>query len=160
MIFRSTLTGLSLAFVLATLVQAQEAQPSPEEARVRSVVTAYRDAVTGLDVSRTPALFWPDAEIFESGGIEGAFPHYLEHHLAPEFADLASFTFSEPKTDIEIDGDIALVTETYRYRITFKDGDRAPVERQGVATSVLRQRDGVWRFSLYHSSAKAVRTTP
>ena len=108
-------------------------------------------------MSRTPDLFWPDSEIFESGGAEGTFARYLEHHLGPEFAELASFAFSEPRTNVEIDGDIALVTETYDYRITFKDAARAPVERQGIATSVLRKRDGEWRFSVYHSSARPVR---
>lgn len=157
MVFRPALAGLVLAIVLTTTAHAQAPSQSSDEAQVRTVVTAYRDAVARLDVSQTPDLFWQDSEVFESGGAEGTFARYLEHHIGPEFADLASFTFSEPQADVEIDGDIALVTETYRYRITFKDAARAPVERQGVATSVLRKRDGVWRFSLYHSSARPVR---
>lgn len=157
MLFRPALAGLVLAIVLATLAHAQDPSPSPDEAQVRTVVTAYRDAITRLDVSQTPTLFWPDSAVFESGGVEGTFAHYLEHHLGPEFADLASFTFSDPQTTVEIDDDTAFVTETYLYRITFKDGARPPVERRGVATSVLRKRNGTWRFALYHSSARPVR---
>ena len=36
-------------------------------------------------------------------------------------------------------GDTAYATETYRFRIAFKDAARAPVERQGVATSMLER---------------------
>ena len=137
MILRSALAGVALAAVLATSVHAQSA----DEQQVRAVVTAYRDAITGMDVSRTPSLFWPDSEIFENGGVEGSFAYYLEHHLGPEFDDLAGFEFRNHQMTVEVDGDTAFVSETYTYHITFKDAGRAPIERRGVATSVLRKRD-------------------
>lgn len=153
MTLRSALTGLAAAFVLAASAQAQ----TPDEQQVRAVVTAYKDAIERMDVSQTPALFWPDAAIFENGGVEGTFTYYLEHHLGPEFADLAGFDFKGHEMTVEVDGDAAFVSETYTYHITFKDASRAPIERRGVATSVLRKRDGQWRFDLYHSSARPIR---
>lgn len=153
MILRSALAGVALAAVLATSVHAQSA----DEQQVRAVVTAYRDAITGMDVSRTPSLFWPDSEIFENGGVEGSFAYYLEHHLGPEFDDLAGFEFRNHQMTVEVDGDTAFVSETYTYHITFKDAGRAPIERRGVATSVLRKRDDQWRFDIYHSSARPIR---
>ncbi len=153
MILRSALAGVALAAVLATSVHAQSA----DEQQVRAVVTAYRDAITGMDVSRTPSLFWPDSEIFENGGVEGSFAYYLEHHLGPEFDDLAGFEFRNHQMTVEVDGDTAFVSETYTYHITFKDAGRAPIERRGVATSVLRTRDDQWRFDVYHSSARPIR---
>ena len=153
MILRSALAGVALAAVLATSVHAQSA----EEQQVRAVVTAYRDAITGMDVSRTPSLFWPDSEIFENGGVEGSFAYYLEHHLGPEFDDLAGFEFRNHQMTVEVDGDTAFVSETYTYHITFKNSARAAIERRGVATSVLRKRDGQWRFDVYHSSARPIR---
>ena len=153
MILRSALAGVALAAVLATSVHAQSA----DEQQVRAVVTAYRDAITGMDVSRTPSLFWPDSEIFENGGVEGSFAYYLEHHLGPEFDDLAGFEFRNHQMTVEVDGDTAFVSETYTYHITFKDSARAAIERRGVATSVLRKRDDQWRFDVYHSSARPIR---
>ena len=153
MILRSALAGVALAAVLATSVHAQSA----EEQQVRAVVTAYRDAITGMDVSRTPSLFWPDSEIFENGGVEGSFAYYLEHHLGPEFDDLAGFEFRNHQMTVEVDGDTAFVSETYTYHITFKDSARAAIERRGVAASVLRKRDDQWRFDVYHSSARPIR---
>lgn len=166
----SVLAGLALAAVVATSAQAQApahahtASPahaghvqSADEAQVRAVVTTYKDAITRMDVSQTPALFWEDSAIFENGGVEGTFAYYLEHHLGPEFTDLAGFEFRNHEMTVEIDGDTAFVSETYTYHITFKDRAREPIERRGVATSVLRKRGDEWRFDIYHSSARPLR---
>ena len=110
-----------------------------------------------MDVTQTPALFWPDSETFENGGAEGTFADYLAHHLGPEFADLAGFEFPNHELTVEVDGDIAFVTETYPYHISFEDAARAPIKRRGVATSVSRKRDDQWRFDIYHSSARPLR---
>ncbi|MBB1177690.1 nuclear transport factor 2 family protein [Brevundimonas aurantiaca] len=151
--FRSTFAGLALAAVLATASQAQ----TTDEQQVRAVVTAYKTAIEQMDVSQTPALFWADSEIFENGGVEGSFAYYLEHHLGPEFDDLAGFDFRDHDMKVEVDGDTAFVSETYTYHITFKDSARAPIDRRGAATSVLRKRGDEWRFDIYHSSARPFR---
>lgn len=153
MTLRTAITGLALAIVLASSAQAQ----SPDEQHVRTVVTAYKDAIERMDVSQTPALFWTDSAIFENGGVEGTFAYYLEHHLDPEFDDLAGFDFRDHEIKVEIDGDTAFVSETYTYHITFKDSAREAIERRGVATSVLRKRGDEWRFDIYHSSARPLR---
>lgn len=176
----SVLAGLALAAVAATSAQAQAQAQAPahahspghahtaspahaahtqaaDEAQVRTVVTAYKDAITRMDVSQTPALFWDDSAIFENGGVEGTFAYYLEHHLGPEFTDLAGFEFRNHEMTVEIDGDTAFVSETYTYHITFKDTAREPIERRGVATSVLHKRGDEWRFDIYHSSARPLR---
>lgn len=168
---RTTFTRLALAAVFAGPAAHAQVPAHPhvpgavapghtqtaDEAQVRTVVTAYKEAIERMDVSGTPALFWPDSEIFENGGVEGSFAYYLEHHLGPEFADLAGFDFRNHETKVELYGDTALVTETYTYHITFKDIARAPIERRGVATSVLRKRGDEWRFDVYHSSGRPLR---
>ncbi|WP_029416432.1 YybH family protein [Brevundimonas bacteroides] len=153
--FRSTFAGLAIAASLAIAPPAQ-AQASDEQA-VRAVVAAYKTAIEQMDVSQTPTLFWSDSEVFENGGVEGSFAHYLEHHLGPEFSELAGFDFRDHEVKVEIDGDTAFVSETYTYHITFEDDARAPIERRGVATSVLRKRGDEWRFDIYHSSARPFR---
>ena len=153
MTFRSTLAGVAVAAALASFAQAHET----DDQQVRAVITAYKDAIERLDVSQTPALFWEDSEIVENGGIEGSFAYYLEHHLGPEFADLAAFDFRDHEMKVEIDGETAFVSETYTYHITFKDGSREMIERRGAATSVLRKRGDEWRIDVYHSSARPIR---
>ena len=172
MMLRSALAGLAVALLTtsahaqapaAAHAHAHDPAHAPgqastaDEAQVRTVVTAYKDAIERMDVSQTPALFWADSEIFENGGVEGSFAYYLEHHLGPEFADLAGFDFRNHEMKVEVDGDTAFVSETYTYHITFKDRAREPIERRGVATSVLRKRGDEWRFDIYHSSARPLR---
>ncbi|MDI1326520.1 MAG: nuclear transport factor 2 family protein [Brevundimonas sp.] len=167
MTVRSMFAGVALAAALVTPAQAQAQTKAPahahthvrtaDEQQVRAVVEAYQEAIERMDVSQTPALFWPDSEIFENGGVEGSFAYYLEHHLRPEFADLSGFDFRNHEMTVEVDGDTAFVSETYTYHITFRDGARGPIERRGAATSVLRKRGDEWRFDVYHSSARPFR---
>lgn len=123
---------------------------------VEAVLARYMAAVETLDPSGTQTLFTSDSEIFESGGSEGTYAHYLEHHLLPEFAEFKSFHFSDYKVSVRFEGNVALATETYRYRIEPKSG--AVAERQGVATSVLRKSGGRWQIVVMHNSSR--RPTP
>lgn len=113
---------------------------------------AYKAAIEKRDLAGVEALFAPDAEIFESGGVEGNFAHYRDHHLGPELKAFKSFAFPEYKAAVRGEGDIAVATETYRYAIELADGKR--VERNGVATSVLKWIDGKWKIISLHSSTR------
>lgn len=124
----------------------------PEAAAVRAVLLRYQAAIERLDASGTESLFAADSAIFETGGSEGTYANYLAHHLGPELAEFKSFTFSDYKVDIRIEGPIALASETYKYRIETKDGTVA--ERLGVTTSVLKQIDGQWRIVVSHNSGR------
>lgn len=124
----------------------------PEAAAVRAVLLRYQAAIERLDASGTESLFAADSAIFETGGSEGTYANYLAHHLGPELAEFKSFTFSDYKVDIRIEGPIALANETYKYRIETKDGTVA--ERLGVTTSVLKQIDGQWRIVVSHNSGR------
>ncbi len=76
-------------------------------AAVTSVLKKYSDAVEKLDVTGTEKLFTIDSQIFESGGPEGTYAHYLEHHLIPEFKEFTSFKYSDYKVDVKVDGNYA-----------------------------------------------------
>lgn len=124
----------------------------PQAAAVRNVLFSYQRAIEQLDASGTETLFAADSAVFETGGSEGTYANYLAHHLGPELAEFKSFTFSDYKVDIRIEGPIALANETYKYRIETKDGTVA--ERLGVTTSVLKQIDGQWRIVVSHNSGR------
>src|SRR3546814_7579355 len=65
------------------------------------------------DLTGVEALFAPDGQIFESGGVEGNFAHYRDHHLGPELKEFKSFTFRNYKISVRSEGDVAIATETY-----------------------------------------------
>ena len=125
-------------------------QPSEQ---VKTVLRSYKEAIERLDASGTEALFAPDAQLFESGGTEGTYQQYLAHHLGPELVEFASFKFNDYAVVVRFEGALALTTETYNYRIVLKKGGD-PIERKGVATSVLKQDGGRWQIIQLHSSSR------
>lgn len=120
---------------------------------VKSVLKKYSNAVEKLDVSGTEKLFTTDSQIFESGGSEGTYAHYLQHHLIPEFKEFTSFKYSDYKVDIQVDGKYAFATETYNYTLVLAK-DKTEVKRKGVSTSVLKKINGEWKIMISHNSSR------
>lgn len=119
---------------------------------VCAVLGMYKTAVEHLEFSGTERLFSEDSQIYESGGFEGTYVHYVAHHLSPEFADFKTFLFEDYRCSARFEGKVAIATETYRYRIGLRTG--SSVERQGVQTSVLRQVPGSWQIVSLHNSSR------
>jgi len=120
---------------------------------VKAVLKEYNSAVEKLDVTGTEKLFTGDSKIYESGGSEGNYAHYLEHHLIPELKEFKSFRFGDYKAEVQVDGKYAFATETYNYTIIVAK-DNAEVKRKGVATSVLKKENGVWKIMINHNSSR------
>jgi len=120
---------------------------------VKAVLKEYNAAIEKSDVSGTEKLFTSDSKIYESGGSEGNYAHYLEHHLTPELKEFKSFKFSDYKVDVQVDGKYAFATETYNYTIILAK-DNTEVRRKGVATSVLKKENGVWKIMINHNSSR------
>lgn len=130
----------------------QSASVIADESAVRAVLARYKSAIERLDVTGTKDLFTQDSTVFETGGVEGTYEEYLAHHLAPEMAAFRAFAFSNYRVTVRIEGNVALATETYRYRIETKSGEIAT--RNGVATSALIRTTGGWKILSMHSSAR------
>ncbi len=144
-----TQTAMWLALVIAVPAHAA---PNPDYQAATVTLAQYKQAIENRDLSGVEALFAPDAQIFESGGIEGNFAHYRDHHLAPELKAFRSFAFKGYKVSVRGEGEVAIATETYSYTIILASGET--VERDGVATSVLKWTDGKWRIINLHSSSR------
>lgn len=148
----SYLAATAAAAALAQPASAAPAHRTDNAAEVRAVLRAYIDAVQTLNPKGTERLFAKDSMIFESGGSEGTYAHYLAHHLTPELGEFKSFKFGNYKVDVRFEGPLALATETYSYRIETKTGEVA--DRLGVATSVLRKDKGRWTILVMHNSSR------
>lgn len=136
----------------STQAAARPAATSMDEKAVRAVLARYKAAIERLDATDTEALFTEDSAVFETGGVEGTYRHYLAHHLGPELAAFRSFAFSDYTVAVRLEGDLALATETYNYRIETKTGEIAT--RKGVATSVLTRTAEGWKILVMHNSAR------
>lgn len=142
---------LAAALFIGSVVAAE---PEGDVAAVKAVLGAYKSALERRDLTGVERLFATDNEVIESGKVEGTYADYRDHHIGPELGHFESFQFSDYVAKVRVEGALALVTETYRYTIRLKDKPE-PIERQGVATSVLRKSDGQWRFVSMHSSSRA-----
>ncbi len=147
---RSSLTGMTLAVALlgSSALQADEA----EIKAVKAVLAAYKASVERLEASSSATLFTEDSAVFENGASEGTFRHYLGHHLGPELKEVKSFRYSDYAVTVKVDEPYALAAETYRFRIEPTRG--GVIERQAVATSVLRKEGNEWKIVQSHNSSR------
>ncbi|KYG77507.1 MULTISPECIES: YybH family protein [Roseivirga] len=129
------------------------AQISNEVKAVEQVLKDYKKGLESLKITGLSDLFTTDSQIFESGGVEGTFVHYLEHHLGPELGQFKSFKFSDYKVETKLDLPYAFTTETYIYTIVLPEGDRT-IKKSGVATSILKKENGEWKIMMTHTSSR------
>lgn len=151
---------ITLLIILITTVgntSAQSSKSKTDKEAVVAVMKSYKKALQNLTTKGTFRLFAKDSKVFESGGVEGSYAHYIEHHLGPELGHFKSFTFSDYKIDVQVDGAYAFTTETYVYTIVLnpnKQGKSRTISKKGVATSVLRKNDKEWKIIKTHSSSR------
>ena len=63
----------------------------------REVAAAYLAAIEARDLDAAGVLFAHESTIFETGGVEGTWRHYRDHHLGPEVDGIATFTIDSRK---------------------------------------------------------------
>ena len=142
---------LVLFFSITSFALAQS-----EEDKVKGVLSSYWKALEALNIDNTEQLFTENSAIFESGGVEGTYVHYVEHHLGPELKAFKSFELDDYTVDVNVDLPYAFATETYVYRIVLAEDEKL-IEQKGVATSVLKKMDGQWKIHKMHTSARRIR---
>ena len=147
-----TMKQLILAFLLLS-TGSLHAADSPDQGAVKTVLAAYNHALTTLDAAKAKDLFTFDSAVFESGGIEGSYAHYLEHHIGPELAEFKEFSFREYTVEVRLELPLALTTESYIYRIVLKE-DGKVIEKRAVTTSVLKKINGDWKIVQTHTSSR------
>ena len=143
--------ALNLSVIL-TLVQFAQAQEQPDTPT--GIADAYLEAIEDSDLDRAEALFADESSVFESGGVEGTWQHYREHHIGAELEELASFTIAKGDASEEesADGSMAFVAWPIEYTIELKDG--RVIESRGTVTFVLVKEDGQFRIRHLHWSSR------
>ena len=154
------LTTILMLLTFATgQMFSQNVDLGTEKEAVLKVMKTYKDALQNLTTEGTFELFTKDSEVFESGGVEGSYAHYIEHHLGPELGHFKKFEFSDYEIDAEVDLPYAF-TETYIYTIVLNpddEGNSRTIKKKGVATSILKKIDDKWQIVKTHSSSRNVK---
>jgi ketosteroid isomerase-like protein len=151
------ITLVTVFIATVNFTNAQSIEDTTDKEDVIIVMKAYKDALQNLTTEGTFELFTENSEVFESGGVEGSYAHYIEHHLGPELGHFKSFTFSDYIIDAQVDGDYAFTTETYVYTIVLnpnEKGESRTISKKSVATSILKKMDGNWKITKTHSSSR------
>ena len=146
-----------LCFATVNAMNGQEEKNQTDKEAVLKVMKSYKDALQNLTTEGTFELFAKDSEVYESGGVEGSYTHYIEHHLGPELGHFKSFVFSDYEIDVQVDAPYAFTTETYIYTIVLNPDDKGntrTIKKKGVATSILKKMDGEWRIIKTHTSSR------
>ena len=146
-------TILSFSLVLASISAELDIRKEKEQAN--KILETYHRAIEKLDISNTFDLFSEDSQIYESGGDEGNYKHYAQHHLIPELKEFKAFTFHKYKVDTQIDLPYAFSTETYNFTIELQNGKK--IEMEGLASSILKKTKEGWEIIKYHSSARGLK---
>ena len=150
-------TFLTLLLFSTSQIYSQNTDSDTEKEAVLKVMKSYKDALQNLTTEGTFQLFSENSEVFESGGVEGSYAHYIEHHLGPELGHFKKFEFSDYEIDAEVDLPYAFTTETYSYTIVLnpdEKGESRTIKKKGVATSILIKMDGNWKIIKTHSSSR------
>ena len=151
------ITLVTVLVATVNFTNAQSIKDTTDKEDVIIVMKAYKDALQNLTTEGTFELFTENSEVFESGGVEGSYAHYIEHHLGPELGHFKSFTFSDYEIDVQVDSIYAFTTETYVYTIILKPNDKGEsrtIAKKGVATSILKKMDKKWKIIKTHSSSR------
>lgn len=150
----------SAALILAVLVPLPASAQKGDDHEAFDAIEvcrAYFEAMENSDLDAAEKLFAEESLIFETGGVEGNWKTYREHHLGPEIDAILSFetTLGEPEAVYSKDGSMSFVAWPIEYHIKLED-DRE-IDSRGTVTFVLLVEDGVARIRHLHWSSRRIK---
>lgn len=145
---------IRLACLLSSLVLSPASVEAAAPAGPAEVAGRYLDAMASSDLDAAGKLFSVTSSVFESGGREGTWAVYREHHLGPETGEIRSFKINrgEPETGASNDSSMAFVAWPIEYRIDLKAGK--VVDSRGTVTFLFVKEQGEYRIRHLHWSSR------
>ncbi len=131
--------------------------PAPADDSPRTpteTAAAYLAAMEVSDLEAAETLFAADSLIFETGGVEGTWSEYREHHIGPELEAIESFvmTHARPTERKSADGTMAFVAWPIEYTIKLDDG--RVIQSRGTVTFVLENHGHHFMIRHLHWSSR------
>ncbi len=150
----SQLSVRNVGFLLLFLSSSVLAANADADREPRRVAAAYLAAIEASDLDSAEGLFTGESSIYETGGVEGSWRNYREHHLGPEIDAIESFSIikQEPELVESLDGSLAFIAWPIEYTITLKD--ERTIHSKGTVTFLLIREKGVYRIRQLHWSSR------
>ena len=138
-----------LACTVFTAAHGQTAQPAPVE-----VARNYFEAMERKDLVAAKALFASSSSLFETGGNEGDWASYRDHHIGAELDAFKTFktALGAPEEEVSADGTMDFVAWPIEYQVILKD-DRK-IDSRGTVTFVLIRTGESFRIRHLHWSSR------
>ncbi|MBI3181672.1 MAG: nuclear transport factor 2 family protein [Myxococcales bacterium] len=125
------------------------AKAGADEEAIRKLVDAFRVACEREDEAALLGLFWPEANVFEHGGVDRTAEAFVKEHMAPHFKEM-SLRWLEEESSGRSEGAMAYVAQ--RAKLEIREADGPPKHAYNTFTFVLRKRQGAWKISHLHWS--------
>jgi ketosteroid isomerase-like protein len=139
------------ALALPAVAAAQENAPSSEiEAKIRTVVHGFRQALQAGDSLAVLDLLHPEARIYEGGHAETR-EQYRSGHLRSDIAFLGAVTSETSWESVVVGGDLALYMSEYTVQGEYRGRD---IDSHGTETIALVRTDAGWRIRHIHWSSR------
>lgn len=137
---------MTLLLVLALL----NSNPTPDadSQGIKTLVAAFREGVQKGDAAAVSATFWPDAVVFEHGGVDRSAKAFVDEHLAAHFKTMKLKWVDEENLG-RSEGAMAYVAQRAVLETTEKGATK---KAPHTFTFVFRKRDGAWKIAHLHWS--------
>ena len=136
--------------VAATASLAQEQEPTPDEAAIRSVVAGFKAALAAGDSTAAVGHLHPDLVVYEGGGAE-SLAEYRSGHLAADMEFAVAVETTVLEQGLILRPDMALWVSESESRGEFRG---STIDAHGTETIVLIPTDAGWKILHVHWSSR------
>lgn len=133
--------------------------PDADSAAIKQLVASFRQSVEKGDTKALSETFWPDAVVFEHGGVDRSASAFVNDHVSGHLKTM-KFKWTDEENLGRSEGTLAYVAQRAVLETTEKGATkRAP----HTFTFVFRKKDGTWKIAHLHWSigkSEAVASSP
>lgn len=122
---------------------------SQDEEALRKVLDSFRTAVEQEDAGALLELFWPEANVFEHGGVDRTAQAFVKEHMEPHFRQM-DLRWVEEESSGRSEGNLAYVAQ--RSLVEVRQGKEPPRRSHHTFTFLLRKKEGAWKIAHLHWS--------
>jgi ketosteroid isomerase-like protein len=157
--FSFVTTGIAILLgllALSTSYKSLATARAGDEAAVRDTLMKNALSFEKNDLAIASQVWANDESltVFENGRANIGWADFRDHHLAPEMSGMKNTKYSFADMKIHLAGKTAWATFKYSISADVVDnGQTRHVDRGGLGTAVLEERNGQWRIVHWHSSA-------
>jgi uncharacterized protein (TIGR02246 family) len=137
-----------MSIVAALLILAAAPSTEADSVAIKTLVGEFRNAVEKGDLPKLEQTFWPDAVVFEHGGVDRSAAAFVNQHMGSHLKTMKIKWLDEENLG-RSEGTMAYVAQRALLETTEKN---AAKKAPHTFTFVFRKKDGAWKIAHLHWS--------